>query len=517
MVFNNSVAGDHESTTDALNVTEPTGEAVAEAASQAPVAVEAVEKSAADAVSMQTDQRELIESTESAEPTADPTFEAVDAPASMTAVETTDEAGEPTSMSAELLEQYDEPKLKKGEIVEGVVSSTSPTEILIDIGARTQGVVSGKELERMDKETLERLKVGEKVTVFVLTPENKAGRVVLSLSRATEEQDWRKAELLKESGEVYYGKVDGYNKGGLIVRIGRVRGFVPESQVSRERRDRSKGADPQEKWDSMRGEDISVKVLEVDKARNRLILSERDAAPALREQRKSALLDELQVGDRKTGRVKSISDFGAFVDIGGADGLVHLTELSWKHITHPKEALRVGQEVNVEVISIDRERKRIGLSIKRTEEDPWSVIARSYTVGQLVQGTVTKLTKFGAFARLVDNPEVEGLIHISELAGHRVGSPKEVVKEGDVLTLRVVKIDAEQRRIGLSLKKVSSPEYMETDYRRSTANDIADFEAGMLKEDDRRRDRKRGGGASGGKKGGKKGGKGDFEDDEFDY
>src|SRR5262249_13681392 len=215
-------------------------------------------------------------------------------------------------------------------------------------------------------------------------------------------------------------------------------------------------------------ENIAVKVLEVDRGRNRLILSEREAAPQIREQQKEKLMEELQVGDVKTGRVKSLADFGAFVDVGGADGLVHLTELSWKHITHPREVLKVGQEVEVEIISIDRERKRIGLSIRRREEDPWIVIARQYQIGQLGQGTITKLTKFGAFARLVDNPEIEGLIHISELADHRVNHPRDVVEENDVLTLRVVKIEPDQRRMGLSLKKVSSPEFVDQDYKRAT-------------------------------------------------
>ncbi len=415
---------------------------------------------------------------------------------------------EGTTMTAELLKAHAEPKLRKGDIVEGVVAETSPTEILIDLGMKTEGVIAGKEVERMDKETLSRLKVGERVSVYVLSPE-RDGRVILSLSRAAEEQDWRKAEALRQSGEIFNGKVDGYNKGGLIVRLGRVRGFVPESQVSRERRQRAQGTDPQEKWGTMRGEDIAVKVLEVDRNRNRLILSEREAVPALREAHKERLLKELQVGERRTGRVKSVSDFGAFVDVGGADGLVHLTEISWKHVAHPKDVLRVGQEVQVEVISVDRERKRIGLSIKRCEEDPWMVIARTYKIGQLVQGTVTKLTKFGAFARLVDNPEIEGLIHISELASQRVGHPKEVVKEGDVLTLRIVKIDAEQRRLGLSLKKVTSPDYADADYRRAMEPDFVDFEAASLKEDERRRsERKKS------KRGGKRGGRADFEDED---
>jgi len=429
-------------------------------------------------------------------------------------------------------QNHTDPGVKKGDILEGTVASTTPTEIMIELGLKSPGVIQTKELERMDRETIERLKVGEKVLVYVITPGDKNGNVVLSVTRALEEQDWRDAERLQASKEAYHGKVDGYNKGGLIVRFGRVRGFVPESQVSRDRRHRTEGAESQEKWMSMRGEDITVKVLEVDRARNRLILSERDAAPQLREAQKERLLDELQVGDIKIGHVKSLADFGAFVDVGGADGLVHLTELSWKHVARPQDLLRVGQEVKVEVISIDRERKRIGLSIKRQEEDPWMAIARQYAIGQLVQGTITKLTKFGAFARLVEAPEIEGLIHISELADHRVNHPRDVVEEGDVLTLRVVKIDAEQRRMGLSLKRVDSPDYLDGDYARATTPaapvapvaprptegfpDVADFEAASIRsEDSSRRDRKRTT-----KKGGtarKPGGRDDFEEEESEY
>jgi small subunit ribosomal protein S1 len=459
---------------------------------------------------------------------------ATEAPAPESDASEPTDAAAPTSMEALLEQEQDGPQVKKGDLLTGTIARTSPTEILIDIGLKSEGVISGKELERIDRDTLNRLKVGEQVSVYVLNPEDRSGNVVLSLSRALEEQDWRQAEEMKTSGDIFNGKVDGYNKGGLIVRFGRVRGFVPESQVSRDRRKRAEGADPQEKWGKMRGEDISVKVVEVDRARNRLILSEREAVPAMRENQKEKLLSELKVGDRKTGRVKSVSDFGAFVDVGGADGLVHLTEMSWQHITHPKELLKVGQEVEVEVISIDPERKRIGLSMKRTQEDPWLSIMRKYSIGQLVQGTITKLTKFGAFARLVDAPEIEGLIHISELSDKRVNHPKEVVNEGEVRTLRVVKIDMDDRRMGLSIKRVDSPDYLEADYRRAMGieappaapppprrearqapADVADFESAMLKEEERKRaDRKRGGKKGGG---GKRGGKDEFEDYEDEF
>jgi small subunit ribosomal protein S1 len=414
-------------------------------------------------------------------------------------------------------------RVRKGELVEGTISRLSPTEILVDLGLKSEGIVPSRELDRVDHDTIGSLKVGDPVLAYVLDPSDQNDNVVLSLARALEETDWRRAESLRESGEVFNGKVDGYNKGGLIVRFGRLRGFVPESQVSRDRRRRAEGTEPQDKWAKMRGEDISVKVLEVDRGRNRLIFSEREAIPMVRENQKERLLTELAVGDRRRGRVKSLADFGAFVDVGGADGLVHLTELSWKHVTHPKEVLRVGQEVDVEVISIDPVNKRIGLSIRRTEQDPWMAVASQYAIGQLVQGTITKLTKFGAFARLVEAPEIEGLIHISELSDRRVNHPRDVVNEGEVRTLRVVKIDAENRRIGLSIKRVDDADYMEND-RRSTPrparteapmDSFADFEVATLKEDERRRnERRKGGGKKGGKRGG---GFGEYEDYDSDY
>ncbi len=409
--------------------------------------------------------------------------------------------------------------VKKGDILEGTIVSTSPTEILIDIGQKAPGVVQRKELDRMDRAALEQLKPGEKVWVYVVDPEGQSGDPVLSITRAAEEKDWRDAETFRQNKTIYLGKIDGFNKGGLIVRFGRVRGFIPESQVSRERRERAESNDVVDKWGGMRGEEIAVKVLEVDRARNRLILSEREAAPQRREQMKSQLLGQLKVGDVRIGRVKSLSDFGAFVDVGGADGLVHLTEISWKHIAHPQDVLTIGQEVKVEVISIDQDRKRIGLSIKRQEEDPWTTVTKQYAIGDLVQATITKLVKFGAFARLVDNPEVEGLVHITELADHRVNHPRDVVHEDDVLTLRVVKVDSQRRRIGLSLRRVSSPEYVDRDYARATGapspvEPIPDFNEPPFQDEDetRRRERRKGRPKGNKRGGGREGGFGEEEE-----
>ena len=311
------------------------------------------------------------------------------------------------------------------------------------------------------------LEPGESVKLYVVNNGNTNGEVILSLNRALEELDWRSAEEYRQSREIYEGKIAGYNKGGLIVRFGRLRGFVPQSQISDERRARAEGNDkpdtPEGRWGDMVKEEIKVKVIEVDRDRNRLIISERAAARETREERKAALIEELSLNEVRRGRVVSLEDFGAFVDIGGAEGLVHLTELSWGHVTHPKQVLEIGEEIDVEVINIDNKRKRIGLSLKRQLPDPWDIVASNYQRGQLVKATVTKLTKFGAFAQLEDQPEIEGLIHISELSEDRVEHPRDVVSVGDDLTLRIVKIDVAERRLGLSLKAVNSTEYLDSD------------------------------------------------------
>lgn len=374
----------------------------------------------------------------------------------------------------------EEGKLKRGDIVEGRVIQCSPTEIVVELADGVIGIVSGRELSRMDRKALDELEVGKNVLVYVLNPSNRSRQAVLSLTRALEEHDWREAQEYAETQRLYHGKVSGYNKGGLIVRFGRVRGFVPASQVSEERRQAAAGESPMERWGSMIGNDIVVKVVEVDRARNRLILSERSAIKEWRDQRKADLLDKLEVGSVRTGRVVSLTDFGAFVDLGGADGLVHLTEMSWKHVTRPDEIVKVGDEVRVKVISLDRERRRIGLSMKALETDPWDEVVKNFRVGQLVRGTITKLTKFGAFACLEGAPEIEGLIHISELADHRVGHPREVVSENEVLTLRIVKIDRAQRRMGLSLKQVNAVDYLEIDlatYNNDQTPPVADAPA----------------------------------------
>ena len=355
------------------------------------------------------------------------------------------------------------PPFQRGQVVDGTVQTTAPTRVHMDLGDGHVGVIPGRELERMPREQIEQLQPGATVPVYVVNPQDHQGNILLSITHAQEELDWRKAEACHKSQEVFESQIAGYNKGGLIVRFGRVRGFVPQSQIGGARRSTSEGT-PQERWSGMVNQPIAVKVIEVDRSRNRLILSERAAAREQREARKVSLINELQVGEVRQGRVVSLVDFGAFVDIGGAEGLVHLTEISWQHVTDPRNALKIGQEVRVEVISVDPQRKRIGLSIRRQAADPWDSVAIDYKVGQLVQGKITKLTNFGAFARLVAAPDIEGLVHISELAEQRVTHPRDVVKEGETLTLRVVKMDVAARRLGLSLKAVNSAEYLDQDW-----------------------------------------------------
>ena len=357
----------------------------------------------------------------------------------------------------------------RGEIREGVIARVTPSEILVDVGAKSEGVINGRELDSLDEATRKGLQIGQTLLVYVLDPEDRNGNIVLSLTRAREEQDWRDAETLLGSQDVYNGSVAGFNKGGLIVKLGNVRGFVPASQLGPSRRRRSEGDTPEQKWARMVGEPMQVKVIEVDRGRNRLILSERAAAKESREAQKDKLLAEIKAGDVRTGHVISLADFGAFVDIGGADGLVHLSELSWKHVTHPNEVLRVGQEVEVVVLNVDHDRKRIGLSLKRREDDPWTVIQKKYQIGQLVKGTITKLAKFGAFARVEGEDEIEGLIHVSELAEGHIEHPREVVSGGQVLTLRVLNIEPDKHRMGLSLKRVSSADYENVDWETVAA------------------------------------------------
>ncbi|GMR10459.1 MAG: hypothetical protein BMS9Abin28_1280 [Anaerolineae bacterium] len=390
-------------------------------------------------------------------------------------------------------EDYELNTPRRGEIRVGTIVRATEADVLVDIGAKSEGVISARELEQLPEDQRATLDVGKEINVYVIRPGGRSGAPELSLVRAEEEQDWQQAEQLLESKEIFEGEVTGYNKGGLIVKMGQLRGFVPASQVSLSRRRRADGETPEDRWGKMVGEHLVAKVIEVDRQRNRLILSERSAAREAREALKERLISELAIGEVRTGHVISLADFGAFVDIGGADGLVHISEISWKRVSNPREVLSVGQEVKVKVLGVDPERNRISLSVRELEENPWEMILDRYDEGQLVEGTITKLTKFGAFAKLMglEDYGIEGLVHISELSDRHIAHPSEVVQEGQMLTLRVIRVDAIRHRIGLSLKRVESSDYAETDWEAAIQETgevletelVADFDAELEAEE----------------------------------
>jgi len=354
-----------------------------------------------------------------------------------------------------------------GDIREGWVVERSDNVLLVDIGAKSEGLITNRELDSLDDEALEALSVGSKVKVCVIDPEDQDGNLIVSYTQAAKEEDWLTVSGYLESQEVCRARIIGFNRGGLLVKIGELRGFVPNSQL---RRDRQLRGNNEADIQAQIGQPIDTKVIEVDRDRNRLIMSERAAEEEIRRAKRLELMAELQEGDEREGRVVNLADFGAFVDIGGLEGLVHVSELSWKRVNNPSEVLELGQKVNVAVIKIDEDRQRLALSIKRLQPDPWSFLEEQYQVGQLVEATITRLTKFGAFARLSDEFELVGLIHISEMSDEHVAHPRDVVKAGEQVMVRVIRIDPEQRQLGLSLKQVTSDKFMASDLEMLAAS-----------------------------------------------
>lgn len=343
---------------------------------------------------------------------------------------------------------HDYRNLQYGDAVDGKIVRIERDELLVDIGSKAEGVVPSREMQSLLPEDRSALQVGDELLVFVVQSEDKEGRAVLSVDKARQERSWRRLQQSFDSGEVIEAQVVNYNKGGLLVNLDGVRGFVPSSQVS----GISRGPETQKQSDmaKMVNQPLVLKVIEINRNRNRLILSERQAAQEKREGRKDELLSSLKEGDVRTGTVSSVCDFGAFVDIGGADGLVHLSELSWSRVKHPSEVVKVGDRVQVYVLSIDNDRKRIALSLKRTQSEPWTTVQDRYHIGQVVEGTITQLASFGAFMRIEDG--VEGLIHVSEMGDGQLQHPRDAVKEGDVVQARIIRIDPARKRMGLSLR-----------------------------------------------------------------
>ena len=353
---------------------------------------------------------------------------------------------------AQLLQEADPIKdVRRGDVVEGEVMRVDQDGILVNIGHKSEGVIPPREMRSLSEEGISELQTGDEIFAYVVSPESDEGPAILSVDRAQGEKSWRVLQKHLDDGVAIEGIIRGFNKGGAVVDVEGIQGFVPLSQLAPI--DRGSGELSQEDVLAQRvGQLVQLRLLELDRRRRRVVLSERLALQRQREQEKDRLLQELTEGEVRKGRVNGISSFGVFVDLGGADGLVHISELSWGPVRSPEEVVKLGDELEVYVLKVDQDARKIALSLRRLQPEPWQTIADRYEVGQLVEGTVTKLTSFGAFARIEDS--VEGLIHISELSDRMVGHPKEIVGEEDVLTLKIIRIEPERRRLGLSLKQV---------------------------------------------------------------
>ena len=357
----------------------------------------------------------------------------------------------------DLLDQHDFDMPQVGDIRTGVIVASTPQGLIIDLGLKRDGIVPQSDLAKLEPEERDALKVNDEVPVYVIQTEDPESLVV-SIHLARLNQDWIEAEALLESGQVYEGEVIGYNKGGVIVPFGRIRGFVPISHLS----DVTPGMGErrrQQRLARLRGEMIGVKIIEVDRQRHRLVMSQREAAKEWEEKKRGELMETLKPGDIRSGRISGMRDFGAFVDLGGADGLVHISELSWHRIDHPREVVKLGDEVEVYVLGVDQESGRISLSRKKLLPNPWDTVAQRYAQNQLIEGKITRILDYGAFAEI--EPGVEGLLHASQLSRSPVEDPRAIVQEGEVHLLRIVSIDQKRQRIGLSLKAVTPTEQIE--------------------------------------------------------
>lgn len=349
---------------------------------------------------------------------------------------------------AELLEQsFEFDNLKRGDIREAEILEIRDNEIVVDVGVKRDGFVASQDIERLDPKFLKSLRIGDTVPVYVLNPNDRDGNLLVSINLGLEGQDWVKAQQLLESGDMVEAEVIGYNRGGLLVKFGRLEGFVPSSHAMDLEQGLS-GTDRRDAMDDLLTQKIGLKVIEVNQGRRRLILSQREAQREWRSKQKERLLDNLKVSDVVTGRVTGIRDFGVFVDIGGADGLIHVSELAWHRVPHPRDVVQVGDEIQVYVLELDQDHQRIALSLRRTQSDPWEIVENSYEIGNVVEGTVSNVVDFGAFVVLNDG--IEGLLHITEMADGTLTEPHSYVKRGDKVTVKVVRIEPDRKRIGFT-------------------------------------------------------------------
>jgi len=363
---------------------------------------------------------------------------------------------------------------KEGDILAGTVVKVDRDEVLVDIGYKSEGVVPSKELSiRHDVDPSQVVSIGDPIEALVLQKEDKEGRLILSKKRAQYERAWGRIEEIMTGGGTIKGPVIEVVKGGLILDIG-LRGFLPASLVDLRRvRD----------LHPFVGTELECKIIELDRNRNNVVLSRRAFLEESQSEGRKKFLESLRKGERRKGTVSSIVNFGAFVDLGGVDGLVHVSELSWKHVDHPSEVVNVGQEVEVEVLDVDLERERVSLSLKATQEDPWKEFERKYRAGEVISGQVTKLVPFGAFVRVAQG--IEGLVHISELSNTHVESPEQVVQVGDQVSVKVIDVDVSRRRISLSMRQVGDVAPAEVEIEAEPSEELAEEVVPELAEETR--------------------------------
>ncbi len=375
----------------------------------------------------------------------------------------------------ELLDQHDYALPEVGDIRQGIIVAINQQGVIVDLGLKRDGLVPPSDIAKLENEEREALQVNDEIFVYILNTD-KPDSLIISIHLAKLNQDWIEAEELLDSGAIIQGEVIGYNKGGAIVPFGRLRGFIPISHLT----DLSPGMGDrkrQQRMAKLRGEDIPLKVIEVNRRRRRLVFSQREAQKEWDAARRLELMAELNEGDIRTGTVSGMRDFGAFVNLGGADGLIHISELAWHRVDHPREVLKVGEEVEVYIMKIDRKSERISLSRKKVLPNPWDTVKERYSEGQLVEGLITRLVDYGAFAEI--EPGIEGLLHLSQLSRGNIDKPGDVVQEGETHLLRIVNIDKKRQRMGLSLKAVTAMEQIDWMAQREIEKAAEDAAADM--------------------------------------
>ena len=369
-----------------------------------------------------------------------------------------------------LLEKsLEETKLGRGDIVTGTILSVDYVGLIVDIGQKHDGVVPRQDVERMGMQMSD-YTAGDEIDVTVIRLDDQEGNLILSASQARQNEDWKLAEKLQETDDPWAGLVAAANKGGLIVPFGNLRGFIPASQVV----DLPRGMNEDDRLkylENLVGKEISIKVIEVNRKRRRLVFSQRNAERENRNARKEVLLSELKEGDVREGVVSGLCDFGAFVDLGGADGLIHISELAWHRVRHPNEVVNVGDKVKTYILHLDDSGKRIGLSLKRLQPNPWALVSEMYHIGQLVEGTVSRVEPFGAFVSL--EPGIEALLHVSQISDDKTVDPRRELYEAQRVLTRVISIEADKQRLGLSLKEVTAAEKDQWQQAKAEANGAA--------------------------------------------